>query len=145
MVRIVNIIFIFVLLVLLGIQFIPVKKTNPIITQDIQAPAEVKNILRNSCYNCHSNETKWPWYSNFAPISWMIINDVDDARNKMNFSTWNKISFEKKEELKKDLWDEVRQEDMPPTLYTYVHPESKLDILQKNIIKKWITGTGMGD
>jgi hypothetical protein len=133
------------LLVLLGIQFIPIKKTNPIITQDIQAPAEVKSILRTSCYNCHSNETKWPWYSNFAPVSWMIINDVSDARNKMNFSNWNKISFEKQEELKKDIWDEVRQEDMPPTLYTYVHPESKLDLLQKNIIKKWITGTGIGD
>ena len=143
--RIINIIFIIVLLALLGIQFIPIKKTNPIITQDIQAPMEVKSILRNSCYNCHSNETKWPWYSNFAPVSWMIINDVDDARNKMNFSTWNKISFEKKEELKKDIWDEIRQEDMPLTLYTYVHPESKLDLLQKNIIKKWITGTGIGD
>jgi Haem-binding domain len=145
MARIVNIIFIFILLVLLGIQFIPIKKTNPIITQDIQAPAEVKSILRSSCYNCHSNETKWPWYSNFAPVSWMIINDVEDARNKLNFSTWNKISFEKKEELMKDIWDEIRQEDMPLTLYTYVHPESKLDLLQKNIIKKWITGTGIGD
>ena len=145
MARIINIIFIFVLLVLLGIQFIPINKTNPIITQDIQAPAEVKNILRNSCYNCHSNETKWPWYSNFAPISWMVINDVNDARKKMNFSTWNKISFEKKEELMKDIWDEIRQEDMPLTLYTYIHPESKLDLLQKNIIKKWITGSGIGD
>jgi hypothetical protein len=145
MARIVNILFIVVFLILLGIQFIPINKTNPIITQDIQAPAEVKNILRTSCYNCHSNETKWPWYSNFAPVSWMIINDVDDARNKMNFSIWNKISFEKKEELMRDIWDEVRQEDMPLTLYTYIHPESKLDLLQKNIIKKWITGTGIGD
>jgi len=145
MARIVNIIFIVVFLILLGIQFIPINKTNPIITQDIQAPAEVKNILRNSCYNCHSNETKWPWYSNFAPISWMVINDVNDARKKMNFSTWNKISFEKKEELMKDIWDEIRQEDMPLTLYTYIHPESKLDLLQKNIIKKWITGSGIGD
>jgi hypothetical protein len=75
----------------------------------------------------------------------MIINDVNDARNKMNFSIWNKISFEKKEELMRDIWDEVRQEDMPLTLYTYIHPESKLDLLQKNIIKKWITGTGIGD
>ena len=145
MARIVNILFIVVFLILLGIQFIPINKTNPIITQDIQAPAEVKNILRTSCYNCHSNETKWPWYSNFAPISWMIINDVSDARNKLNFSTWNKISFEKKEELMKDIWDEVRQEDMPLTLYTFIHPEAKLDILQKNIIKKWITGTGIGE
>ena len=145
MARIVNIIFIFVLLVLLGIQFIPINKTNPIITQDMQAPVEVKSILRTSCYNCHSNETKWPWYSNFAPVSWMIINDVSDARNKLNFSTWNKISFEKKEELMKDIWDEVRQEDMPLTLYTFIHPEAKLDILQKNIIKKWITGTGIGE
>lgn len=145
MARIMNIIFVVVFLVLLGIQFIPIKKTNPIITQNIQAPAEVKSILRTSCYNCHSNETNWPWYSNFAPVSWMIINDVEDARNKLNFSTWNKISFEKQEEIKKDMWDEIRQEDMPPTLYTYVHPESKLDLLQKNIIKKWITGTGIGD
>jgi hypothetical protein len=145
MARIVNILFIVVFLILLGIQFIPINKTNPIITQDIQAPAEVKNILRTSCYNCHSNETKWPWYSNFAPVSWMIINDVSDARNKLNFSTWNKISFEKKEELMKDIWDEVRQEDMPLTLYTFIHPEAKLDILQKNIIKKWITGTGIGE
>jgi hypothetical protein len=143
--RIVNIFLILILFALFVIQFIPVNKTNPIISEDMRASIEVKNILRNSCYNCHSNETKWPWYSNIAPVSWMIINDVDDARKKMNFSTWDKISFEKKEVLKKDIWDEVQQEDMPPTLYTYVHPEAKLGFPQKNIIKKWITGTGIGD
>lgn len=143
--RIVNIIFILALLALLGIQFIPVKKTNPIITEDIPAPVEIKNILRNSCYNCHSNETRWPWYSNFAPISWMVINDVNDARKKLNFSNWDKISFEKKGELKKDIWEEVRQDDMPLSLYIYVHPDSKLGFPQKNAIKKWITGTGIGE
>jgi len=145
MARIVNIIFIVVFLILLGIQFIPINKTNPIITQDIQAPAEVKSILRNSCYNCHSNETKWPWYSELAPVSWMIVNDVNDARKKLNFSSWDKISFEKKEELKKDIWDEVRQDEMPLSLYLYLHPDAKLDLSQKNMIKKWITGTGIGD
>ena len=145
MARIVNIIFIIVFLILLGIQFIPINKTNPIITQDIQAPAEVKSILRNSCYNCHSNETKWPWYSELAPVSWMIVNDVNDARKKLNFSSWDKISFEKKEELKKDIWDEVRQDEMPLSLYLYLHPDAKLDLSQKNMIKKWITGTGIGD
>jgi len=143
--RIINIIFILVLLALLGIQFIPVNKTNPIITQDIETPSDVKNILRTSCYNCHSNETKWPWYSNFAPVSWMVINDVNDARKRMNFSAWDKLSFERKEELKKDIWDEVRQDDMPPTLFTYAHPDAKLGLPQKSIIKKWITGIGIGE
>jgi hypothetical protein len=143
--RIVNIFFLLVLIVLLGIQFVPVNKTNPIVTGDIQAPLEVKNILHNSCYNCHSNVTNWPWYSNFAPVSWMVVNDVKDARKKMNFSTWDKFSFEKKEELMKDIWDEVRQGEMPPTLYTYAHPDAKLEFLQKNVIKKWVTGTSMGD
>ena len=143
--RIVNIFLLCVFIALLGIQFIPVKKSNPIVTGDIPAPMDVKNILRNSCYDCHSNETKWPWYSNFAPVSWMVVNDVNDARKKMNFSNWDKLSFEKKEDLKKDIWDEVRQDDMPLTSYTYVHPDAKLGLPQKNVIKKWITGTSMGD
>ena len=129
-----------ILLALIGIQFVEVNRTNPPITGDIQAPPQVKALLKTSCYDCHSNETKWPWYSYVAPLSWLIENDVMEGRKHLNFSEWEKYPGRKKEESKKEIWEEVRDENMPMAIYTYSHPSSKLDITQKNIIKQWAAG-----
>ncbi len=89
-----RIIIIVIIVILIGIQFVPVSKTNPPVTGEIKAPNDVMQILRTSCYDCHSNEVNWPWYSNVAPMSWLVAYDVDEAREHMNFSEWASYSYE---------------------------------------------------
>lgn len=132
--------FVLLILAFIGIQFIEIEKTNPPVTAEINAPPDVKNIFKKACYDCHSNETKWPWYSSVAPVSWLVEKDVREGRNHLNFSEFDIMTSDKKTEYKKEIWEEVRDEKMPLTIYTFMHPNSKLDISQKNIIKQWALG-----
>ncbi|MFA5803584.1 MAG: heme-binding domain-containing protein [Melioribacteraceae bacterium] len=129
--------FVLLILVFIGIQFVEVERANPPVTADINAPTEVKNIFKNSCYDCHSNETVWPWYSKIAPVSWFISKDVIDGRKQLNFSEWEKFYSDKRTKLKKKIWDEINQDEMPTDTYTIIHPNAKLEFIQKNVIKKW--------
>ncbi len=134
-------IFIVILTVgLIGIQFIKVDRKNPMVKGDLKAPQEVKKILKESCYDCHSNETKWPWYSYIAPISFLIEKDVKKGRSELNFSEWETYDTNKKLHLKKELWEEVENDEMPKAVYTLSRPNARLDFVKKNIIKKWATG-----
>ncbi len=133
--------FILFLLVIavIGIQFIKVEKTNPPVTGDIKAPEEVKYIFKKACYDCHSNETKWPWYSKYAPVSWLIADDVEEGRKHLNFSEWETYDDTKKSKKKSDIWEQINEDEMPIKMYTYLHPGSILDISQKKTIKEWAT------
>ena len=124
---------------MIGIQFIKIDKTNPPVTADLNAPAEVRTILRNACYDCHSNETIWPWYSKVAPVSWMIENHVKEGREKLNFSEWEKYSDTKKTEMKKEIWEKINSSEMPLQMYAYLHSKSNLDIMKKKLIQDWAT------
>jgi len=137
--RIRRVVFVLLILAFIGIQYVEVERTNPPVTADVNAPTEVKNIFKSSCYDCHSNETVWPWYSKIAPISWLIVNDVMDGRKKLNFSEWEKFYSDKRTKLKKKIWDEINQDEMPKDIYTIMHTNAKLDIIQKNTIKKWVS------
>lgn len=138
--RIFKYFFLLLVVAFIGIQFIEVDKTNPQVTADLQAPQEVKKILRTACYDCHSNETKWQFYTNIAPISWFIVDDVNEGRKKLNFSNWENIYTEKQDELKSKIWKEINEDEMPTSSYVYLHPDAKLGMPQKDIIKKWATG-----
>src|SRR4051794_32963098 len=72
---------------------------NPPVTGDIQVPAEVHALLKRSAYDCHSNETKWPWYAQVVPVSWLVAHDVNDGRKHLNFSVWE--SYEPGRKVKK--------------------------------------------
>jgi len=80
------------MVILVAIQLIRVDSTNPPIDSDIPTSTEVKSTLRRACYDCHSNETEWPWYSRIAPISWLLAWDVREGRAELNFSTWSQYS-----------------------------------------------------
>lgn len=132
-----------IFLAIIGIQFIPVERTNPPVTGDIIAKPEVKSIFENSCYDCHSNKTKWPWYSYVAPVSWLVADDVKDGRRRLNFSEWEKLTDKKKAKLKEEIWDEISEDGMPIPKYLYMHPNAAININQKNIIKKWVDGNSL--
>ncbi|KAF0153059.1 MAG: hypothetical protein FD143_499 [Ignavibacteria bacterium] len=128
------------LLALVGIQFIEVERTNPPVTKELLASAEVKKILKDACYDCHSNETKWPWYSKVAPVSFLITNHVNDGRRHLNFSTWGNLFTPKQKEYKKEIWEEIERGNMPISHYTWLHPKAKLTPEQLQLIKSWSKG-----
>src|SRR4029453_16044165 len=92
--RLVRSVLLALLAILLAIQFVPVHRTNPAfdvavsLERPMPVPASVKAILARSCKDCHSNETRWPGYGYVAPMSWLLVRDVDEGRNHLNFSEW---------------------------------------------------------
>ena len=92
-------IFLAFLVLFLAIQFVPVERTNPPVISDFRGPEEVKKILVRSCYDCHSNETKWPWYAKLAPGSWILAHDVSEGRFALNFSEWDDYEADEQVDL----------------------------------------------
>lgn len=113
---------------------------NPPVTGDIVVPAEVHALLKRSCYDCHSNETTWPWYSQVVPVSWIVAHDVNDGRKHLNFSVWE--SYEQGRKLKKlkEIAEEVEEGEMPMSIYVTMHSEAKLTEAEKKTIVDWAEG-----
>lgn len=113
------------------LQFIPYGQnhTNPPV---IQEPAwdspDTRALAKRACFDCHSNETVWPWYSKIAPVSWLVQRDVDEGREKINFSEWNrKDDFEDLDEV----GEVIEEGEMPPLTYYPTHPEARLTDAEK--------------
>lgn len=125
-----------------AIQFYPVERTNPPVRAEIQAPEKIRALLRSACYDCHSNETRWPWYSRVAPISWYLAHHVKGARGEFNFSEWDSISPEDTRELLEEMWEKVEKGEMPLPAYRVLHPESRLGDVQRVLFERWaLAGT----
>ena len=90
-------------------------RTNPPIESEVDAPPEVREILRRACYDCHSHETRWPWYSYVAPVSWWIGDHVEHARKDMNFSRWPTFDLEEQEHIFADIREEVSEGEKEST------------------------------
>lgn len=119
------------------IQLWPVERTNPPVTAEISAPPEVMEVIRAACYDCHSNETRWPWYGYVAPVSWLVAHDVNEAREKLNFSEWGLLSQEDVAESREEVWEEVEEGDMPLRKYVWLHPEARLSEEQRQVLRRW--------
>ena len=128
---------IILIVILVAIQFIPVNKTNPTVTAELDAPTEIISVFKRSCYDCHSNETAWPWYSNIAPVSWLVAGDVKDARAHHNFSEWGNLSRKDRLKMKEEIWEEIEKEKMPLWKYNIMHPEASLTQKNKDLIRGW--------
>jgi hypothetical protein len=126
------------IVILIGIQFIPIEKSNPPVTLDIDAPEKIESILRTSCYDCHSNETVWPWYSHIVPVSLIIAGDVNDGRKHLNFSEWDKYGSDKIEKILEEIGEEIEEKKMPLPMYTFIHPHAKLEDYQVKLMIEWV-------
>jgi hypothetical protein len=132
--------------VLVAIQFIQIDKTNPPYNaegdfmQMEQPPQNVAHILKGACYDCHSNETKYPWYTSVAPLSWWIKKHINEGRKHLNFSTWADLSEKKKQHKMKEAIEEVEKGEMPLGSYTLMHPEAKLNNSDKALVLDWLKG-----
>lgn len=107
------------------IQLIPYGRehTNPPVRREpAWTSLEARALAVRACFDCHSNATKWPWYSNIAPISWLVYNDVTEGRQHINFSDWNRPEHQHVDEF-----EQVYQENsMPPANYLLLHPRARL-------------------
>ncbi len=120
-------------------QFIRIEKTNPSTRNDASLDASVKPILQRACYNCHSNETVWPWYSNVAPVSWLVGSDVKEARHAMNFSEWGDYPADVQSHMRKHMVEEIEEGAMPPWYYSMMHSAARLKQEDRDKIKSWAT------
>jgi hypothetical protein len=90
------------------------------------AQASAIDVIDRSCRDCHTNDTTWPWYSHVAPVSWLLAHDVNEGRAELNFSEWAAYSPDKQRKLLKKSCDEVKEGEMPMSIYTVMHPAAKL-------------------
>lgn len=111
-----------VVILFLAIQLVPVNRTNPPVVSEPQWDSlETRALAERACFDCHSNETKWPWYSYVAPVSWGIAREVEEGREVLNFSEWQRAYEEAHEAA-----EVVQEGEMPPGNYIPMHPEAVL-------------------
>ena len=130
-------------LVFAGLQLIRPDRANPPFdaAQSVQTtatvPPEVRAVLTRSCYDCHSNETRWPWYSGVAPMAWGVANHVKEGRAELNFSDWGTYSVRKRVALLEKMCDEVREGGMPLKQYLWLHRDATLSEADWKSVCDW--------
>jgi hypothetical protein len=130
-------------IVFIAIQFKRPARTNPRVEESqtlaahTQMTPEVADILARSCYDCHSNRTTWPWYTNVAPISWFIVDHVNEGRADLNFSEWGKYEQRRQDRRLQQMCDLAQDASMPLTSYTPLHSGSKLTPAQVKTLCDW--------
>jgi hypothetical protein len=124
-----------------GIQFIRPELANPPVTADLQAPPEVKQVLRNSCYNCHSNETKLPWFDQIAPAYWLVAKDVETARRHMNFSEMGELPAAQQRGFLFEGVNMIQLGAMPLPSYLKVHPDAKVSAEDLAVLRNYLAAS----
>jgi len=136
--------FLYLLILFVLIQFYPMEKpkvnfSNPNdFLLNNKMPLDIAKTIKNSCYDCHSNETKYPWYSKIAPIKWLVFHDINEGREKLNFSEWNSLSIDDKSDKLFDIQDEINEGEMPMKIYTYIHRNTQLTEEQRTLISDFV-------
>src|SRR5262245_8356690 len=125
--------------VLIGSQVVRVQRTNPPVRGDLLAPPPVQELLREGCYDCHSNRTRWPWYSALAPFSWLIQHDVIEGRRRLNFSEWTDYASDPETAAQKlrQVAKSVTDGNMAPRYYRMLHPRGRLTNEDRGLIARW--------
>lgn len=127
-----------VFFIFIAMQFIRPEKVEykKDLSTELKAPEEVKKILVKACYDCHSNEINYPWYSNVAPFSWVVINHTTEGVSALNFSNWEKYNYVLKEEKLKAIYRTVYSA-MPLPAYAWVHKDAELTKEERQMIRDW--------
>jgi hypothetical protein len=120
-----------------ALQFIPVERTNPPVTGLVDAPEDVLTTLRRSCWDCHSNETDWPWYAYVAPMSLRVSQHVWMGREHVNFTEWDGYDAEERDESYEEIAKEIDRGGMPLKDYLLVHRNAKLTTSDRERLVSW--------
>lgn len=131
------------LVALTVIQFIPahLPANNSDLSNDMvqteNTPDDVKLILNKACYDCHSNQTVYPWYSKIAPVSWLVAKDTREGRDELNFSEWAELKKRKKIKYLNEMAEEVEEKKMPMKIYTVIHKDAILTDEEISTLISW--------
>jgi len=134
-----------IVIVLAGIQFVRPDRTNPPIdlARSIDAtatvPPAVGAVLKRSCYDCHSSETRWPWYSAVVPMGWGVADHVNEGRSQLNLSEWGAYPPKKRIGILEKMCDEVREGKMPLGQYLWLHRDARLSEADWKSVCDWST------
>lgn len=107
-------------------------------TNTDKVPANVESILQTSCYDCHSNNTAYPWYSNIQPISMLMDSHIKEGKENLNFSEWGNYSSRKQGNKLDRISKQIKSNEMPLSSYTFIHRNAKLTTVQKEEVIQWI-------
>ncbi|MDZ7361674.1 MAG: heme-binding domain-containing protein [candidate division KSB1 bacterium] len=124
------------------IQLIPYGRahSNPPVRMEPQWDSpQTRELAKRACFDCHSNETVWPWYSNVAPVSWLVQRDVEKARQQLNFSEWDRPENEAGEAA-----EQIKKGEMPLWFYVPLHPSARLSAGEKQALIRGLQAT-IGD
>lgn len=136
-------IFLFLLVVFIIIQFIHPEKNQSTqilasdITHVVAVPDSVMGILKVACYDCHSNNTRYPWYNNIQPVAWWLHSHIKDAKEGLNFSEFGNYAPAKKKKRFNGIAKLIDKDEMPLSSYTLIHRDAKLDARQKEMMISW--------
>ena len=136
-------ILIILLIALIAIQFYRIDKNNPEVVagQDFieitNPPAEIRQILTVACYDCHSHETVYPWYTNIAPFSFWIKGHINEGRHHLNFSEWGTYTNKRAHHKLEECYEEVEEGHMPLPSYTWIHKDAVLTDVQRDAMATW--------
>ncbi|MBL4653165.1 MAG: heme-binding domain-containing protein [Flavobacteriales bacterium] len=125
------------------IQFIRIDKDHPTYEKSgdfltvTKADKKTTNLIQSACYDCHSYDTEYPWYTNISPVSLWIGHHIEEAREHLNFSTWAEYDSEKKEHKIEEMIEEFEEGEMPLESFTWTHPEAKLSADEKQLVLNW--------
>jgi len=121
-----------------AIQLVPSGVSNRASRGEVSAPPEIQKTLRRSCYDCHSNQTQWPWYAHVAPFSWAVARDIELGRRQLNFSEWGDYYPVTRKRKLQWMGRALQQEVMPPLSYRLIHPSSRLSPQERAHLERWI-------
>jgi hypothetical protein len=124
------------------LQFTNPPRSNPPVVHDLMAtnstPPEIAALLHAACYDCHSHETRWPWYSHVAPMSWLIANDVNEGRKHLNLSDWPAGQPERAVKWLDRMSEKIDYREMPPKKYTAIHADARLTADERKALTDWL-------
>ncbi len=141
--KILKIVFIGIAVLFLMLQFYPRAPKNNTGVSDFQistvhrVPAHVEKILKNSCYDCHSNTTNYPWYAMIQPVSWWLNDHITEGKKELNFSEFANYNLSKQYRKLDEIKEEVKENKMPLESYTIIHGGAKLSPEEKNLLATW--------
>jgi hypothetical protein len=139
--------FIFLLVAFIAIQFFRTTKNISLvvsqnhITAQYAVPQDVQNILKTSCYDCHSNNTAYPWYNNIQPVAWFLADHVKEGKKELNFDEFATYRISRQYRKFEEIGNEVKEGEMPLASYTIIHSNTKLNEDQKSTIIRWVIST----
>ncbi|SEG04505.1 Haem-binding domain-containing protein [Halpernia humi] len=143
--KILKIIAVVLLIAFIGIQFLPkqINKSETTSKADFlvvnKVPANIKNKLQVSCYDCHSNNTRYPWYNKIQPAAMFLENHVKGGKKELNFSEWDSLSVRRKKSKLKAIINQLKDDQMPLSSYTIIHTDAKFTVAEKQEMIQWMT------